>query len=346
MRGKDLLRELQRTVDELAVLNEIGKALTSSLDIGEVMHVILAKVSELLKPSNWSLLLKDHTTSELYFHAAVGEGSDRLLGMRLRPGEGIAGWVAQHNQPLLVPNVHADPRFASRFDKASRFHTKSILCVPLTFKERTLGVIELVNGPRDGAFGEEDLKILSTVAEFSAIAIENARNFHKVQELTVLDDHTGLFNSRHMKRQLEQEVMRATRFGHPVSVIFFDLDHFKSVNDTHGHQAGSQVLHEIGRLLLKTLRSTDVPVRYGGDEFVVLMPETSKDQAVAAARRIGGGRAPPAVFRAKPYCSGELTARPRGAGGSRHPRAPPEPIPPAGQGLLPPEAPPRGGGLP
>jgi len=308
MRGKDLLRELQRTVDELAVLNEIGKALTSSLDIGEVMHVILAKVSELLKPSNWSLLLKDHGTGELYFHAAVGEGSDRLLGMRLKPGEGIAGWVAQHNQPLLVPNVHADPRFASRFDKASRFHTKSILCVPLTFKERTLGVIELVNGPRDGAFHEEDLKILSTVAEFSAIAIENARNFHKVQELTVLDDHTGLFNSRHMKRQLDQEVVRATRFGHPVSVIFFDLDHFKRVNDTHGHQAGSQVLHEIGRLLLKTLRSTDVPVRYGGDEFVILMPETSKDQAVAAARRIGGEIARQPFLGDKEYGPIRLTA--------------------------------------
>src|SRR4051812_17152126 len=308
MRGKDLLRELQRTVDELAVLNEIGKALTSSLDIGEVMHVILAKVSELLKPSNWSLLLKDHGTGELYFHAAVGEGSDRLLGMRLKPGEGIAGWVSQHNQPLLVKNVHADPRFASRFDKASRFHTKSILCVPLTFKDRTLGVIELVNGPNDGAFHEEDLKILGTVAEFSAIAIENARNFHKVQELTILDDHTGLFNSRHLKRSLELEVMRATRFGHPVSVIFFDLDYFKRVNDTHGHQAGSQVLHEIGRLLLKTLRSTDVPVRYGGDEFVILMPETSKDQAIAAARRIGGEIAKRGFPPDNPYGPIRLTA--------------------------------------
>jgi len=308
MRGKDLLRELQRTVDELAVLNEIGKALTSSLDIGEVMHAILAKVSELLKPSNWSLLLKDQATGELYFHAAVGAGSDRLLGMRLQPGEGIAGWVAQNNQPLLVKNVHADPRFASRFDKASRFHTKSILCVPLTFKERTLGVIELVNGPNDGAFHEEDLKILGTVAEFSAIAIENARNFHKVQELTVLDDHTGLFNSRHLKRSLEQEVMRATRFGHPVSVIFFDLDYFKRVNDSHGHQAGSQVLHEIGRLLLKTLRSTDVPVRYGGDEFVILMPETSKDQAVAAARRIGTEIAHQPFLADKPYGPITLTA--------------------------------------
>lgn len=288
MRGKDLLRELQRTVDELAVLNEIGKALTASLDIGEVMHVILAKVSELLKPRNWSLLMKDEATGELYFHAAVGAGSEKLVGLRVKPGEGIAGWVAEHNLPLLVPDVAQDPRFASRFDAASRFHTASILCVPLAFKGRMLGVIELVNGQGDGVFSEEDLRILGTVAEFSAIAIENARNFHKVQELTVLDDHTGLFNSRHLKRQLDAEVVRATRFGHPVSLIFFDLDHFKGVNDSHGHQAGSRVLHEVGRLLARTLRSTDVPVRYGGDEFVILMPETSKDQALLAARRIGG----------------------------------------------------------
>ena len=287
MRGKDLLRELQRTVDELAVLNEIGKALTASLDIGDVMHVILAKVSELLKPTNWSLLLKDEKTSELYFHAAVGAGSDQLMGLRIKPGEGIVGWVVEHNAPLLVPDVHKDPRFAARFDKASSFSTRSILCVPLAFKGRMLGAIELCNGEGDGIFQEEDLRILSTVAEFSAIALENARNFLKVQELTVQDDHTGLFNSRHLKRTLEQEVIRATRFGHPVSLIFFDLDHFKKVNDTHGHQAGSRVLGEVGKLLLKTLRVTDVAVRYGGDEFVILLPETSKDQALDAARRIG-----------------------------------------------------------
>src|SRR5256885_9666415 len=141
MQARDLLRQLQRTVDELAVLNEIGKALTSSLDIGEVMHVILAKVSELLKPRNWSVLLIDDKTGELFFRVAVGAGSEKLLGLRIRPGEGIAGWVAQHNAPLLVADVHKDPRFAARFDKASRFHTKSILCVPLTFKGPTLGAI-------------------------------------------------------------------------------------------------------------------------------------------------------------------------------------------------------------
>jgi diguanylate cyclase (GGDEF)-like protein len=288
MQARDLLRQLQRTVDELAVLNEIGKALTSSLDIGEVMHLILAKVSELLKPRNWSLLLRDQQTGELYFKAAVGAGSEMLMHLRLQRGEGIAGWVAEHNAPLIVDDVTADPRFAARFDKTSRFHTKSILCVPLAIKGRVLGVIELVNGEGDGSFSSEDLRILSTVAEFSAIAIENAQNFAKVQELTVLDDHTGLFNSRHLKRTLEQEIVRATRFGHPVSLVFFDLDYFKRVNDTYGHQAGSKVLSEVGRLLLGTLRSTDVPVRYGGDEFVVLLPETSKDQAMECAKRLRG----------------------------------------------------------
>jgi diguanylate cyclase (GGDEF)-like protein len=286
MQAQDLLRELKRTVDELGMLNEIGKALTASLDIGEVMHVILDKVSELLKPRNWSLLLKDPKTGELYFKAAVGEGSEKLTNLRIKAGEGIAGWTAEKNLPLRIDDVHKDPRFSARFDAASRFHTQAILCVPLTFKERVLGVIELVNGPGDGTFSPEDQRILSTVAEFSAIAIENAQNFHKVQELTVLDDHTGLFNSRHLRRVLESEVTRATRFGHPVSLVFFDLDHFKQVNDRHGHQAGSRVLREVGQLLSKTLRSTDVPVRYGGDEFVVLLPETSKDQALEAGRRL------------------------------------------------------------
>jgi diguanylate cyclase (GGDEF)-like protein len=286
MQGPDLLRELKRTVDELGMLNEIGKALTSSLDIGEVMHLILAKVSSLLKPRNWSVLLKDQVTGELSFKAAVGPGSEKLAALRIKPGEGIAGWVAQQNKPLLVEDVTKDARFAARFDEASLFHTKSILAVPLTIKGVVLGVIELVNGEGDGSFSREDLRIILTVAEFSAIAIENAQNFQKVQELTILDDHTGLFNSRHLRRTLESEVLRATRFGHPVSLVFFDLDKFKDINDQFGHQVGSNLLAEVGVLLKKTLRSTDVPVRYGGDEFVVLLPETSKDQGLECARRL------------------------------------------------------------
>ena len=288
MQGPDLLRELKRTVDELGMLNQIGRALTSSLDIGEVMHIILAKVAELLKPRNWSVLLCDPRTGELTFNAALGAGSERLANLRIQRGEGIAGWVAANNQPLLVADVSKDERFSARFDEESQFHTRSILAVPISTKGNVLGVIELVNGLSDGVFTPEDLRILSTVAEFSAIAIENAQNFRRVQELTVVDDHTGLYNSRHLRRTLDAEVARAIRFGHPVSVIFFDLDRFKQINDQHGHQCGSNVLLEVGALLKRFLRSTDVPVRYGGDEFVVLLPETSRDQAVECGKRLLG----------------------------------------------------------
>jgi diguanylate cyclase (GGDEF)-like protein len=282
----DPLRELQRTVVQLETLNQIAKALTSSLDITEVLEVILTKISELMRPRNWSLLLRDEASGELVFHAALGPGSDTLKGLRLRAGEGIAGWVAAKNESLRVDDVTQDPRFSARFDAASRFQTQSILCVPLATKGRVMGVIELVNGSADGTFCEADLHLLQTIAEFSAIALENAKNFAKVQELTVIDDHTGLYNSRHLKRTLEIEVVRATRFGHPVSLVFFDLDKFKSVNDRLGHQAGSRLLHDVGRLLSKTLRLTDIAVRYGGDEFVAILPETSKDQAVDAAHRL------------------------------------------------------------
>ena len=286
MQGPQLMRELKRMVDELAALNEIGKALTSSLDISEVMELILDKVAKLLKPSNWSLLLLDPATNELYFQAARGPGAEALLNLRLRPGEGIAGQVATSGKPLRVEDVRNDARFSGRFDEKSSFHSRSILCVPLASRGRVLGVIELVNDAEHAAFTEEDLRTLATVGEFATIALENAQNFAKVQELTVLDDHTGLYNSRHLKRQLASEVVRAVRFGHPVSVIFFDLDHFKQVNDQRGHQSGSRVLLEVGQLLKRSLRSTDVAVRYGGDEFVVLLPETSRDQSIAAARRL------------------------------------------------------------
>ena len=286
----DPLRELKRTVEELAAFNEIGKTLTSTLDIREVLKIIMQKIGELLQPENWSLLLVDEKSQELYFEAAVGAGADKIRDLRLKIGEGIAGWVAKEGEPVLVSDVQQDARFTSRFDQISQFQTTSVLAVPLRSKERTLGVIELINSrPRgeDGAaFSEGDVRTLASIADYAAIALENASNFQRIQELTFVDDHTGLFNSRHLQRQLETELVRARRFGRPISVLFLDLDHFKKVNDTHGHQRGSAVLREIGQLLVRQLRTVDIPVRYGGDEFVVLLPETDREQATICAWRL------------------------------------------------------------
>ncbi len=310
--------ELERKVQELEAFNDIGRTLAGTLDIHEVLALIMQKVSEVLRPGHWSLLLVDEQKQDLVFEIVVGEGAERLKSMRLPLGEGVAGSVATTGQPLLVPDVRADPRFAARFDDASGIVTGSLLAVPLRSKGRVLGVVELVN-PRGGhPFDAADQRTLEALADYAAIAIDNARAYERIRELTLRDEHTGLFNSRHLWRQLELEVARTARTGRPFSLVFVDLDHFKQVNDRFGHQAGSAVLLEVGELLRTCIRTIDVPVRYGGDEFVVLLPETDRVHARLVAERIRvghGGGAVPAVERARPHGHGQL--RPRHLSGRR-----------------------------
>jgi diguanylate cyclase (GGDEF)-like protein len=285
MDREQLLKEMARTVDELRVFNEIGKTLTSTLDIGEVLAIIMQKISELMKPHNWSLLLMDEESGELYFEIAVGQGADMLKEFRLPVGEGVAGWVAKEAKPLLVADAHEDDRWCKKIDELTKFNTRSIVAVPLISRGTVLGVVELVNA-EPNSFSESDLRLLGSLADYAAIAIENARNFLRVQELTVTDDVTSLYNSRHLHDMLTAEYERSRRYELTFSIIFFDLDHFKSVNDRYGHLCGSKLLKEVGDLVRHSLRTVDIPTRYGGDEFVIILPQTPKEQALHVTRRL------------------------------------------------------------
>jgi diguanylate cyclase (GGDEF)-like protein len=270
---------------ELSILHDVAKALTSSLNLDSILQTIMEKIAAYFRPDTWSLLMTDDEHHELYFAIAVGDASASLKSVRLRIGEGIAGWVAQHGTPLLVPDVTKDERFSSRIDEMTRWKTRSILCVPLTSKHRILGVIQLVN-VETNAFGSDQMMLLQAVADYAAIAIDNARAVEKIQELTITDDCTGLYNARHLYDSIEAEVNRSARFGYQFSVIFLDLDHFKQVNDTCGHLIGSRLLGEIGARIKGQLRLIDYAFRYGGDEFVVLLPQTRKESALIVARRL------------------------------------------------------------
>ncbi len=285
MNAADLLTGMKRTVEQLAAFNEIAKALTSTLDVHEVLRLVMQKVSELMRPTNWSLLLEDDA-GQLYFEICVGPGADKLKHQRFRPGEGIAGAVYQSGVARRVENVETDPAFSRRFDELSAFRTRSILAVPLQSRGRSLGVIELVNGLGARAFTDEDLSIVSGIADYAAIAIENARNFQRVQDLTITDEHTGLHNARHLRDLLEREVARSARFHHPLSLIFLDLDSFKQVNDGHGHLVGSALLREVGTLLTGAIRQVDSAFRYGGDEFAILLIETDSRAARVVGERV------------------------------------------------------------
>ncbi len=164
---------------------------------------------------------------------------------------------------------------------------------PMHGKERVLGVLEVRMAPNELAAFAADPRILEwhndvleTVAEILALCLVNVRLYEQLKRQTILDPLTGLYNRHHLLTQLEQEMRRTRRFHRELSVIFTDLDGFKEINDTYGHQRGDQILREIARLFQKNLRKSDFVCRYGGDEFVIVMPETSIRDAEAKAERL------------------------------------------------------------
>ena len=285
MNPTDLLAAMRRTVEQLAAFNEIAKALTSTLEVGEVLQLVMQKVQQLLRPSAWSLILQGKD-GLLMFEIVVGPAADSLRGQKIRPGEGICGAVFATGQPRLVADVRSDPDFAPRFDAASSFKTASVLAVPLIARGKVLGVIELVSEEGGAGFNQDDLQMLTQISDYAAIAIDNARNFRRVEELTLADEHTGLGNTRALKGLLKREVARAERFVRPVSLLFLDLDDFKSVNDKRGHLVGSALLRQVGARLLDAVRAVDSAFRYGGDEFAVVLLETGPTGAQQVAQRI------------------------------------------------------------
>jgi len=170
-------------------------------------------------------------------------------------------------------------------DTLTGFKTGAVAAIPLVSKGHTLGVIELFSAD-ENKFSELDLKLLEALADFMAIAIENARYVQTIKDLTIIDDVTGLYNSRHLHTLLEAEISRSRREESNFSIIFLDLDFFKHVNDDHDHLVGSRLLREVGQLLKQSLRSIDWAIRYGGDEFILLLPGSNKDDSMRVARRL------------------------------------------------------------
>ena len=275
-----------REASEIAAFHELGKALTSSLQLDQVLRTIMEKIDEFLRPDTWSLLLVDEVKNELYFEIATGKGAAALKDIRIKIGQGVGGWVAEHGEAVVVPDTSQDSRFFAKVDERTKMETRSIVAVPVKFRDHVLGVIELINCMGPDGFSDRDLGLLEALADYAAIAMENARHVQRIHELTITDDCTSLYNSRHLNTVLDTEIYRSQRYGYHFSLIFLDLDHFKTVNDTFGHLMGSKLLGEIGDMIKANCRMIDFAFRYGGDEFVLLLPQTSKENAFIVARRL------------------------------------------------------------
>ena len=269
---------------ELKIFHDVAKALTSSLDLDTILQTIMEKMAAYFQPATWSLLMLDEATDELYYAAAVGKGCENLNALQLASGESLARWVITHGTPLVIPDVTQDERIRQASGDSFFVTGCSVVCMPVRTGGKILGIIQMVNIDMQ-VYTRNEL-LLRTLADYAAIAIENARAVQRIQELSITDDCTGLYNARQLSTALSDEVHRSERFGYEFSLLFLDLDYFKRVNDEHGHLVGTKLLGQVGHALRENLRLVDAAFRYGGDEFAILLPQTSKDAALLVARRL------------------------------------------------------------
>ncbi len=286
LENKKIQQELNIAQKEIDFFEEVGRTLTSSMELNEILVAIMKKTKEMTGAEAWSVLLVDEETGDIVFERTDGKKTSKIEKYRLKMGEGIAGWVAQEGTPVIVPDVSRDERFSSKLDKKTRFKTKSLMCVPIKSKGRVIGVLEVVNKITGEPFTKDDLNLLMRLIDQAALAIERTSLYQKMAELAITDDLTKLFNTRYLNRTIEMEIQRSNRYHTSISLIFIDIDYFKNINDHHGHLVGSKMLVEMGQLIIKSLRSIDIVARYGGDEFVVVLPQTTPKAAVQIAERL------------------------------------------------------------
>jgi diguanylate cyclase (GGDEF)-like protein len=275
-----------RQMDHLAVFHDVARALTQALELEDILRIIMDKMTGFFNPERWSMLMVDEKAQQLYYPIAAGENDDSLKDLRINMGEGIAGWVATSGTTLIVPDVSLDPQWSAFSRSHPELRIQAIACIPIRSGDKTLGVIQLFNSKFD-MMSEYSQSFIRMLCDYAAIAIQNARSVELIHELTITDDCTGLFNARHLYTLLdEQMAASAADHSHQFSLLFMDLDRFKQVNDTHGHLIGSRLLSEVGGLMKRSLGPENACIRYGGDEFVALLPGLNKRAAISATMRL------------------------------------------------------------
>lgn len=272
-----LIEKMYKMMETLALIN-------STLDEEKLLQLIMKAIKDVMEAEASSLLLLDPNTNELYFSTVEG-GSEHIKEIRIRSDQGIAGHVMQTGKPLIVNDVSKSEFFLKTVDQKTSFQTRSVLCVPIISRNKAVGVLEALNKKEGKDFNEEDLKLFTAFSNQVSVAIDNA----KLYSMAFYDSLTKIFGRRYVEAWLETEYARVKRYNTDLSLVLFDIDHFKKINDTYGHQAGDFVLQELSATVKSVIRQADVLGRYGGEEFLVCMPETKVEKALLSAERIRKG---------------------------------------------------------
>jgi diguanylate cyclase (GGDEF)-like protein len=273
-----LQTELKARKKELDFYDENTRNLTAVSVLTKKLNSIMEKVKTLTGAEAVSLLLND----EPFFKIIPIRTSSKIQKSVFKKGVGIAGIVLYKGITLAIKDVGKDKRFNKTIDKFSTLKIKSLICAPLKIKDRGLGVLRLINKKHGDVFTDNDMDLLINAANYAAVDIEMAFLNQEIRN----DDLTNLYNIRYLRQAVDMEIERAQRYGSLFSLIFMDLDNLKKVNDKYGHLVGSSVIIEVSRILQKNLRKIDTITRYGGDEFVMILPQTPLDACYMVAERL------------------------------------------------------------
>ena len=289
---EQLEEKVRERTRELEAVNRIAATVSRSLNLDSILRNSLEKVLEVLQLKVGAVFLMDENKAELNLMVHQGLPDDVVEDMQVTSlGENCQGAVALKGEPILVDDFQISQYSESPINRYPEF--KSLAGIPLESKGKVRGVLCLLSHKPE-RFSQEDLKLLVTIGSEIGVAIENAWLYEKswahskkMEELSMTDSLTGLFNRRHFYRRLKEEMARAKRQKHPVSLLVVDLDNLKEYNDALGHIKGDEALRGVSQAVTASIRQdVDNGFRYGGDEFAVILPYSDVNEAAEVAERI------------------------------------------------------------
>ncbi len=275
-KGNTVFEDIALAHREIYALYEIAQTMGTSLGVTDTMALISSKLSNLVPFSSCALFLFDEESETLRCRFATGAEADVIGTMTVRGGQGLTGWVARNRRPLV--NARPAAEFEAAGLTARITALKSALVAPLVFGDRFIGTLAVYHTTPD-FYTDNHRRLLDRVSEQASAVIHNSIVFEQTQEDSLTDALTGLPNTRFMFMHLTRELARAERLKAEVALLVMDLDHFKDINDNHGHHVGDRALREVATVLRSAIRPYDICVRYAGDEFIVVLSGCGADEA-------------------------------------------------------------------